>query len=266
MDKKNFKPLKIMQAMFIFRYHPYADIERLMLDFEKGLKSLFDNRATPTRVSENANPQVPRFVMQNNSGKKLEVSLVEARLLFTTPIDSIEKASTIIEKNVNTIFTFLNDIEEINLSSFNVFTKIVLSLKQKDTVIREQLFRKFIKLDVPNDLIKSSIMFEIKKDEMVHKYVIGHYLNEKISYAVNSDELKRNSNNRIFLSVPTQREIIEKGISIDVIIDTENNEEGDTKELFKNILVKFKNEIKSAPQRFIFSETSDVEISSKILN
>ena len=258
MEAALFNKMYIANAIFSFQYMPYMDIEREMVLFENGLKGLFDNRAELTRVPRHAAPQIPRFVFQNKSGKKLEVAPMKTTLSFNFKNIGMEKAKNLFQKDVKGVFSFLKKQDWIKIDTFNSATIIHIPLKDKKYNLLNDIKKEFIKFPSEDELIKTALSIKVKKTNHYYEYVIGEYSEIHHEFKIDKNEMPPTPQNEVYVKIKNEDgKLLEKGLRLSLIIedifDSDSMKNINIANSFKLLLEDTKEEVESAPRNIIFN-------------
>lgn len=258
MEPGLFNKSYIEQATFSFLYKPVIDIERDIVVFENGLSKSFEDRAQLTRVPRETNPAVPRFIFQNKSKKRLEVSLVKSSLAFSFKNQIKANAQKTFQKNVIELFSFFKKQESIQIDGFQANLAMRFPLKDKNEDIVTKIKQRFLKIDFDEDLLNSAFSFKIRKGKLNIEYFIGSYNN--IYHDVKFPNDHNKNNKELYLKLSNNDGVLtERGASLNIVVTNEWDdkikelESLNVEEQFSSTLSKSMEEITTAPQQIIFN-------------
>ncbi|WDP90882.1 MAG: hypothetical protein HUN04_14745 [Desulfobacter sp.] len=252
-----FNKMYIANVAFSIQHAPHIDIERELVRFEDGLKNLFEEAGQLTRVPRNADPQIPRFVFQNNSGKRLEISPVRSVLSFNFKNIGIDKACSLFKKNVTDFFAFLKKQPWLKLDGFNSYIIINMPLKDKTHNMLEEIKNQFINFQAEGQLLKTAVSIKVKKENHNFEYVIGEYSEIKHDIKIDKQNMSPNPQKELYIKLSNDSgTLLEKGLRLSIIVEDifnfEETESPDIKASFDCHVKDVINEVQIAPQKIIF--------------
>lgn len=255
MDKAAFKDASFQRAVFAFNFEPVPKIKRYAYEFENALQSIFEKEVIVTKVPNEAQPNIPRFVLRGKN-RAFEVSEVNALLKMTFKGVDNAQAFDLYQEKTKKIFNYIGAVNNIKIQTFGSSALFHYSLKDFGYSVSDAIFDRFLKIGKPSDFKGISFILSQKIEDILVKNIIDSYETREKSVKINPKDIVPEEEKKLFFKfVLAEMELVDKGLLNRIEIITDDIKKGDShgaERLFDKVLNWPKQYIAESAEQFIF--------------